>query len=208
MSKEKPLRTTPRQERSRQRVDLILDTAAALFVEIGYEATTTNAIAERAGISIGSLYRYFPDKDTILRALIARYSRELRKLYEELFTEDAVYLPLPVLVDRVFDRYLGFYGKCPAVKHLLLGSDSSTEIGAAMVALEDMTIGHLKNFLMRFQLAEERAFLVALVCQAIVKAMFTLLTPSVDAARAAQIVAEFKHLLLIYLTPISSESSF
>ncbi len=202
MSEEKPLRTMPRQERSRQRVDLILDTAATLFVEIGYEPTTTNAIAERAGISIGSLYRYFPDKDTVLRALIARYSREMQELYERIFTADAVYLPLPVFIDRILDQYMSFYGECPAVKHLLLGSDVSSEIGAAMLALEDMTTEYLKTFLMRFQLTEDRAYLIALVSKAIVKAMITLLTPSVDQAYAAQIVAEFKHLLVVYLTPI------
>jgi len=206
LSEEKPLRHMPRQERSRQRVDLILDTAATLFVEIGYEPTTTNAIAERAGISIGSLYRYFPDKDTILRALVDRYSREMQKLYEEIFTEDAVYLPLPVFIDRVLDRYLGFYGKCPAVKHLLLGSDVSSEIGAAMVALEDMTTGHLQTFLMRFQLSEDRAYLVALVCKAIVKAMITLLPSSADEACITQVVDEFKHLFVTYLTPVWTQA--
>ena len=76
-------RTAPQQIRSQQRVDLILDTAAVLFSESGYENASTNAIAERAGISIGSLYRYFPDKDAILRALAGRYRAEMLALYDQ-----------------------------------------------------------------------------------------------------------------------------
>jgi AcrR family transcriptional regulator len=47
-----------------------LDAAAHVFTENGYAAGTTNRIAEQAGISIGSLYQYFPNKDAILRALM------------------------------------------------------------------------------------------------------------------------------------------
>ncbi len=69
-------RKQPRQERARQTVDAILEAAAQVFERQGYAAGTTNRIAERAGISIGSLYQYFPSKDAILVAIVERHIDE------------------------------------------------------------------------------------------------------------------------------------
>lgn len=66
-------RKIPRQARSRATVDRILDAAARLFDRDGYVATTTNHVAEEAGVSIGSLYQYFPSKDALLTALAERH---------------------------------------------------------------------------------------------------------------------------------------
>jgi AcrR family transcriptional regulator len=65
-------RRSPRQQRSRETVDAILEAAARVFGERGYAGGTTNRIAERAGVSVGSLYEYFPNKDAILVALAER----------------------------------------------------------------------------------------------------------------------------------------
>jgi AcrR family transcriptional regulator len=75
-----PPRTTPRkaprQARSRLTVEALLDAAAQVFERHGYAAGTTNRIAERAGVSIGSLYQYYPNKDAILVALVQRHLDE------------------------------------------------------------------------------------------------------------------------------------
>ena len=65
-------RKKPVQGRSRVTVDAILEAAARLFVRDGYANTTTNRIAELAGVSVGSLYEYFPNKASILLALLQR----------------------------------------------------------------------------------------------------------------------------------------
>jgi AcrR family transcriptional regulator len=65
-------RKKPVQGRSRVTVDAILEAAARLFVRDGYPNTTTNRIAELAGVSVGSLYEYFPNKASILLALLQR----------------------------------------------------------------------------------------------------------------------------------------
>lgn len=69
-------RKAPRQERSRLTVEALLDAAAQVFERHGYAAGTTNRIAERAGVSIGSLYQYYPNKDAILVALVERHLDE------------------------------------------------------------------------------------------------------------------------------------
>ena len=69
-------RKQPLQGRSRDTVAAILAAAAQVFTRRGYAATTTNHIAARAGVSIGSLYEYFPNKDALLVALLEQHIRE------------------------------------------------------------------------------------------------------------------------------------
>lgn len=77
-------RKKPRQARSQATVEVILAAAARVFARSGYAATTTNHVAAKAGVSIGSLYEYFPSKDAILVALTERHvdeaERELRRV--------------------------------------------------------------------------------------------------------------------------------
>lgn len=59
-------RRKPRQSRSRATVDAILQATAQVLVRDGYQKATTNRIAERAGVSVGTLYQYFPNKDALV----------------------------------------------------------------------------------------------------------------------------------------------
>jgi AcrR family transcriptional regulator len=67
------LRNEPVQARSTARLAALLDSAAAVIDEIGYERMTTAMVAERAGASIGTVYRYFPDRIVVLQGLSARF---------------------------------------------------------------------------------------------------------------------------------------
>ena len=69
-------RKAARQERSQVTVDAILEAAARLFAEGGLDEVNTNRIAELAGVSVGSLYQYFPSKQAILGELIDRHSEQ------------------------------------------------------------------------------------------------------------------------------------
>ena len=75
------LRKHPKQRRAMATVTAILDAAARILVESGYATASTNRIAERAGVSIGSLYEYFPGKEAIFGEL---RRREAQKAYAEL----------------------------------------------------------------------------------------------------------------------------
>ncbi len=68
------LRKAPKQARAKATVDAILEAAARILVERGYADATTNAVAERAGVSIGSLYEYFPGKEAVFAELRRRTS--------------------------------------------------------------------------------------------------------------------------------------
>lgn len=73
-------RRKPKQLRSRLMVETILEAARQIFAEHGFEAATTNQIAERAGISIGSLYQYFPNKDSLILEIQRMHHDELLAL--------------------------------------------------------------------------------------------------------------------------------
>jgi AcrR family transcriptional regulator len=76
----KPARRAPTQRRARQTVAAIVEAAGRLLVEKGRMGVTTNAVAERAGVSIGSVYQYFPDKQAIFAALQERHIEQVMPL--------------------------------------------------------------------------------------------------------------------------------
>jgi AcrR family transcriptional regulator len=80
-------RKKPRQARSRDTVRVILRAAAQVFSARGYAATTTNHIAARAGVSIGSLYEYFPSKDALLVALLEEHLAEGEAILNGVWSE-------------------------------------------------------------------------------------------------------------------------
>jgi AcrR family transcriptional regulator len=204
------MRRTPQQARSQQRVNLILDTAADLFAEVGYEPATTNSIAERAGISIGSLYRYFSDKDAILRALAKRHQEQVRGIFDDVFSGDLVYLPLDVLLDRLIDPFVELHTACPAYKQILLGSDVSADIAAANEELDQEIVRRMAEVLQLTApgMDAERAHLVATVCKAQVKALLSLVGSSDDREFQSQVTAEVKRMLLGYLAPVLGEDRY
>lgn len=113
-------RKQPRQERARETVEAILEAAAQVFERHGYAAGTTNRIAERAGISIGSLYQYFPGKDAILLAIVERHvdegARAMTPLLDGLLAEAP---PLRDGLRRVVEAMVALHRDRPALHRVL-----------------------------------------------------------------------------------------
>lgn len=76
-------RKTPRQERSRAMVETLLDATIRVLLTRGYDGMTTIAVAERAGVSVGSLYQYFPNKESLVATLAERHTAELLACVDE-----------------------------------------------------------------------------------------------------------------------------
>ncbi len=83
------IRRAPRQERSRFTVEAVLDAVERVLKCDGIDAITTNRIAEAAGVSIGSVYQYFPDKQSIFTALHQRHVEQTRQVIERTVAEHA-----------------------------------------------------------------------------------------------------------------------
>ncbi|MBI1210969.1 MAG: TetR family transcriptional regulator [Alphaproteobacteria bacterium] len=96
-------RKMPAQDRSRATVELILDAAARILVKGGYNAFTTNRVAERAGVSVGSLYQYFPNKESLLGELMRRHVAELERGLAAI-TADAAKRPIADTVRALIEE--------------------------------------------------------------------------------------------------------
>jgi AcrR family transcriptional regulator len=79
-------RKAPRQSRSQATVTAILDATARILVERGFAQASTNAVAERAGVSVGSLYQYFPNKEALVAALHARHGDQMTAVIQRALT--------------------------------------------------------------------------------------------------------------------------
>lgn len=113
----------PKQARSRQRFALILDAAAALIAQHGVDNVTTNHIAERAGVSIGSLYQFFPSKEAIIAALLDRYLQTMTTVFPT-EVEDA--RPFAVTVAAVVEGIMSFNGDHPGFAQLFGAMNAPT----------------------------------------------------------------------------------
>ena len=114
------LRRTPVQERSAARVQRMLDAAAALLDEVGYEATTTSLIASRAGVSVGSLYQFFPDRAAVLQAVALRSFARFSEVLATRMAASAL-SRWQDAVGVVVDVYVEFSRTEPAAKVLSFG---------------------------------------------------------------------------------------
>lgn len=99
-------RRIPQQERARRRVEAILAAARALIVESGSDALKMSDLAERAGVPIGSVYQYFPDKPAILRELVLRL---MARVHNQLVESMASVTSKADALERVDTLLDGFY---------------------------------------------------------------------------------------------------
>ncbi len=76
-------RKSPRQQRSQQTVETILQATARVLAQHGYAGTNTNLIAETAGVSVGSLYQYFPNKNALIAALHDRHDNQMLDVIDQ-----------------------------------------------------------------------------------------------------------------------------
>lgn len=118
----------PRQQRSKDRVEAMLDVALELVVEQGADALAMRELARRAGVQIGSIYQYFPSKAAVLRELAERNLQRVRELLagtvEQLF-RDHRGRPTPrQAVQRVVDAYIAHYRDQPAAMAVWAGAQA------------------------------------------------------------------------------------
>lgn len=98
-------RKSGRQSRARETVEAIVQASRLLVSREGLERLTTNRIAELAGVSVGSLYQYFPGKDAVVHALLEReFNRSVDDLLAIIEAIDPACVPLDEAVGRIVDR--------------------------------------------------------------------------------------------------------
>ncbi|MGI5485249.1 TetR family transcriptional regulator [Microtetraspora malaysiensis] len=195
-----PLRRRPSQRRSARRVERMLDACAELLDEIGYEALTTTRIAERAGVAIGSVYQFFPDKRAITQALTRRHVELfVARVGRRFITED--YTGWWDAVDSIIEEYVEMHRTVPGFRSLHFGDIADLNLLDSVADNNTVIAGRLRALLLKeFGLADseelDRAMLVAVEAgDAVLKLAFRR-----DPDGAPDIVAEAKQLIRGYLS--------
>ncbi|MDV2079102.1 TetR/AcrR family transcriptional regulator [Marinobacter xestospongiae] len=98
-------RRKPVQARSRERVNSILKHAAEIFTEVGVDSTSMSAIARRSDMSLASLYRYFPNKAAIVKAIAETHVEKMEDVMRARLADTDIYEVIDVLVDFYYDFY-------------------------------------------------------------------------------------------------------
>ncbi|MGW4528093.1 TetR/AcrR family transcriptional regulator [Amycolatopsis sp. NPDC004378] len=140
-------RKQPRQVRAELTRQRILTAAAHVFGEHGYAAGTTNRIAERAGISIGSLYQYFPNKDAILAELLVRHLDNGAAIAERVQREE-----LPGPIEEIFRRFVrgaieSHLDEPRLLRVLLEQAPKSTDVLEKVELLKKRLVAYLRDLL-------------------------------------------------------------
>ncbi|HET9626687.1 MAG TPA: TetR/AcrR family transcriptional regulator [Kofleriaceae bacterium] len=111
-------RKRPRQDRSRATVDTILEATARVLVKHGFDGLTTNLVADTAGVSIGSLYQYYPNKAALVGALIEKHVEEMTSLVLSELTRVAQ-LPMARAIRSVVELMIRAHAVEPELHRVL-----------------------------------------------------------------------------------------
>ncbi|AGY59170.1 TetR/AcrR family transcriptional regulator [Gloeobacter kilaueensis] len=199
---EHTLRRVPRQRRGHERVARILDAAARVFAEVGYEAATTHQIAERAGTAVGSLYQYFPDKRAIFAALEERHQQQVEAFHTRLESPEIAQLPLEQMIARMVQMSVRFF-EDPAPRVMFLLYYSSPQLFERFDEDFIRQLVQRAGALLRARNPALEAKKVDVVAETFIQSFNHLLLVALrnPPERGAQLVQELQNLLIAYLRP-------
>ena len=109
------MRKSPSQQRSRATVDVIVGAAARVLARHGWAGFNTNAVAAAGGVSVGSIYQYFPDKIALLGAVRRRHHEEILAVLKE-----ALRSPPERRIEQLIDGLIATHGDAPGLHRVLL----------------------------------------------------------------------------------------
>ncbi|MEV3928244.1 TetR/AcrR family transcriptional regulator [Streptomyces sp. NPDC049944] len=192
-----------RQARGEARIAQLLEAAADVFSASGYNAASTNAIAREAGVSPGTLYQFFPNKEAIAIELGERLMKRWRETYGAAFVVSHVELPLDRMLDAVLDPLIAFNCENPAFAVLTHGSEIPGVISREHDAVHATMLTRTEQLLRAFlpELPPDRATRTAEMSFVLFKAGLDLIMEREGPEREAYI-RELKTVIHRYLEPL------
>jgi AcrR family transcriptional regulator len=190
-----------RQARGERRITQLLQAAASVFCTLGYTASSTNAIAREAGVSPGTLYQFFPNKEAIAVELSTQLIKEMEATHGRVFTPDTARLPLDRLIDEVTDPFIEFNSDNPAFLALIRGPDMPGRVADDHDILHNSLLEQVTELLAVRQpsLSALERSLIAEMSFAMFKAGLNLVMQHQE--EQASYVRELKGMLYRYLAP-------
>jgi AcrR family transcriptional regulator len=201
----KPLTTPrkqPKQSRSKVTVEAILEATTHILVEEGYDKANTNRIAERAGISIGSLYQYFPNKEALMTALMEQHAQEMAELVEtkldRLFDS-----PLEIAIPEIITAVVAAHAINPRLHQVLSEEIPCSERSPQMHKADERITELLRAYLDRWrdQIQPQNIDLTVFILSRTVDSLcHAAVIEYPNLVRDSQFETEVSNLLLAYLT--------
>lgn len=204
MTKRKPpeVRRVPSQARSQERLERIVDSAAEVFAEVGFEAATMEAIAARADTSIGSVYQFFPNKRALLYAIAIRYAERVQDLFDDLTSVEGDE-SWDAFLDRTLDALVAFHRREPGFRALVRNWSSQEFLAQDEASMKEFTKRTAALIAARLPtMPETRRTVIATV---LVESVSGLLISTSRRASDA-IIAEWKAMLHRWLAPYATSS--
>jgi len=196
-------RRVPTQRRSRERVARIARAAGELCAEVGTDGATMEAIAERAGTSIGSLYQFFPNKDALLHAVAERYAADMLALLEGADPPDAATLPLDEVVVAVLEPFVTFHHTHPGYFALLFAPQGSAALRAVRGRVREQLVRRAERLFQARapELPAGKRRRLALTAVEAGRALMQYIEVGVPRAAQDGMRAELRAMLVAYLAP-------
>lgn len=195
-----------RQERGRARIDQILAAAATTFGELGYEGTTTNAIAARAGMSPGSLYQFFANKEDIARAMAERYAEQLAQLDEASLVAPAG--GLAVAVRSALGPIVEFNLQHPGFKALFARTDMPVAMREAVAPVHERMEARVAGLVAVLipELDDDRISTTVTVVLHMVRGLMPAITAAPNEQSRATLAHELERSLTAYLEAVAADA--
>jgi AcrR family transcriptional regulator len=197
----RPGRRSPVQERSQETVQRVYRAASALLASVPIDEITTSRIARAAGLSIGALYRFFPDKQSIIDAIAVRHMDDFRAAFESQLAS-LNFSDGPAFLSTVIDAFVAFLESRPDFRAIAFGQISAATrqrqadpnaSGAGLVKrfmIESLGMKDLASLDLKLRIAIEAG-----------ERLFAYAFEQPDAAARGAVIAELKRLLSSYLFP-------
>lgn len=200
-------RRVPTQERSQRRYDAIVDAAAFLFADQGFDGTTMDAIASRAETSIGSVYQFFDNKTDIFRAVAERCLEASRQLFTRLVTPAVATSDWEPLLDAAVDAFYALQETEPAYRAIWANLQLYDEFAEADEAmLREMIEGTAVLFgIWRPDVEEDRRHMIAKMLVTTISSLLLFIARE-EKREARAMVEETKRMLRGYVAGHLSES--
>jgi AcrR family transcriptional regulator len=195
------LRRVPVQARGRRTVARILAAASRAFVDPGYDAATTTEIARHAGVSVGSLYQFFPDKEALLEALAARHGEAVDEILAASLRLDQD-ASLEEIVGLIVERIVAHAGREPIFGVLLAGAGSPPVVRVSE-RLRSELAKRVERVIAQKPLPPRRRAIVAAVCVDLLAALLPRALDDRGRPRPA-IVREAELALVAYLCAVAA----
>lgn len=194
-------RRTPRQARSRATVDAIVLAAAQILRDRGEAAVTTAGVARRAGVSVGSLYQYFADREAILAELRTRHGRWLADATRHGIEGDGQ-LPLRARVRRTLERMLELHGSGDPLRDAAAAPLSPEQRKAFRAQTESFLRAHADALR-----PLDPALASALITRAAEALIYDMSRDEPEWLRHPDFLDELAQLVLGYLAPLDPQAS-